>query len=68
MFYKHIVLFASESEKENFCEWCDNNPKQVDEAKKGVNIDRVFKFESFKSDAFATAVIKKLLEQYRTMI
>lgn len=68
MFYQHIILFASEAEKEDFYYWCDNNPQRMEDAKKGININRDFKCESYKADAFATEVIKRLLEQYRAEI
>ena len=66
MFYKHIILFTSEAEKEGFHDWCNNNPQRMEDVKKAININRDFKYESYRADAFTTEVIKMLLAQYRT--
>lgn len=65
MFFNHIVLYASEKEKDDFLAWCSRNPQLIKRTKKEIDINHEFKYNSFKEDAFTTELMMKLLKQYR---
>ena len=65
MFLNNLVLYSSESEKDNFHDWCICNPALIETVKKEITINKKFNNKSFYEDAFTTKLMKELLKKYR---